>query len=299
VDTVGGAVETATHAVTNSATSATDAAGSAAQPVTQAATQASSGAQPARTVASASDAVASPAEAAGGAAAPGPQSAVDAATAAAPVAGPRQAVRDAVLSGPDGATAATGHTAAAADPLLASSPAPQGSGAASAAIDPALAAHVAPHDSVLNAVAEISPAVRVVASAAIVSSVVGASAAAGEKGGMRRLAFVNARLIPCLFKASVEQQLEAISSTLSRGGLGGAPANLDASSRVQRVLGEVSEGFRDAVDGRPDVVVDGDGGDGIKDSRLMTQVGMLIGLVYVGFLSLWFWVTRRRQDEGI
>jgi hypothetical protein len=164
---------------------------------------------------------------------------------------------------------------------------------------------------VLHAVAEISPAARVFVSAAIISWVVGASAAAGEKGGMRRLAFVNARLIPCLVKVSVERQLETIGTALSRAGAaahmtggpgsgGSSDGDAGAASRVQRLFDEVSQGFHDVVDGSmPDVVTDGDGGSGLKDTRLMTQIGMVLGLVYVGFLSIWFWATRRRQEEGI
>jgi hypothetical protein len=37
--------------------------------------------------------------------------------------------------------------------------------------------------------------------------------------------------------------------------------------------------------------------DGLRDSRLMTQIGMLFGFVYLGFLTMWFWATRRREDE--
>jgi len=49
----------------------------------------------------------------------------------------------------------------------------------------------------------------------------------------------------------------------------------------------------------PDVVTDGDGRSALRDARLMTQIGMVFGLVYVGFLTIWFWATRRHQEEGI
>jgi hypothetical protein len=26
---------------------------------------------------------------------------------------------------------------------------------------------------------------------------------------------------------------------------------------------------------------------------------MVFGLIYVGFLTIWFWATRRHQEEGI
>ena len=297
-----GAVETATNTVSNAAPApVTGAAGSTVNAVTETAASTTSGA--AQAAAPASDAAAAAAgpsaEAAGGATGSTPQSAVDGV--ANTVAGPGQAVRDsAVLNASDHATAGV-HPAAAADPLLGAS-APQGSGATAAAMDPSLAA--APHDSVLHAVAEISPAARVFVSAAIISSVVGASAAAGEKGGMRRLAFVNARLIPCLVKVSVERQLETIGAALSRAGgaahMAGGSDDAGAAARVQRLFDEVSQGFHDVVDGSmPDVVTDGDGGSGLKDARLMTQIGMVLGLVYIGFLSIWFWATRRRQEEGV
>jgi hypothetical protein len=40
-----------------------------------------------------------------------------------------------------------------------------------------------------------------------------------------------------------------------------------------------------------------DVGEGLRDSRLMLQLGMLLGFVYVGFLSVWFWATRLRPTD--
>jgi len=174
-------------------------------------------------------------------------------------------------------------------------------------VDPALVAAPAAHAPLLHAVAEYSPAVRVVVTAAVVSSIVGASAAAGEKGGVRRLAFVNARLIPCLMKASIERQLDAISTMLSHASPGG-PASAatagDAASgaagghrtRIERIALDVVDGFHDIVDGIADGVTEGDGA--FKDARLMTQIGMSLGFVYLAFLTVWFWATRRHQTES-
>jgi hypothetical protein len=155
--------------------------------------------------------------------------------------------------------------------------------------------------------AEYSPAVRVVVSAAVISSVVGASVAAGEKGGVRRLAFVNARLIPCLLKASIERQLDAITTALSRAGADSAGALADVKhavvsdgpARVQRLLEQFSTGFNDALGGFPGSATDGHqgGGDGSRDAGMMTQVGIVLGLAYMAFLTAWFWATRRGQEE--
>jgi len=35
-------------------------------------------------------------------------------------------------------------------------------------------------------------------------------------------------------------------------------------------------------------------GEPLRDSRLLVQLGMLLGFVYVGFLAVWFYVTRGR-----
>jgi hypothetical protein len=163
------------------------------------------------------------------------------------------------------------------------------------------------HDTFLNAIAEYSPAARVFVSAAIISSVMGASAAAGGRGGVRRMAFVNARLVPCLFRAGVARQVEAVSLALSRGGGAGAAALEEThgaqaaepgQSRAERLLDAVGDGFHDVVDGFAHDGSDGGSSDGFKDARLMTQIGMVLGFIYLAFLTVWFWATRRGEHEG-
>jgi len=298
-----GAVETVTHQVTQAAPSTvTETVDTVAKSVTQGSTSTA-----AQAAAPATDAATGSPGSGGGPGDSITQKAVDNAMSTA--AGPGQAVRDAATTGTDSLTSAAAHPGAAADPVVASSAAPSGSSATLVAADPTLAAPTAGHDSVLHTMAEISPAARVVVTAAVISSVVGASAAAGEKGGMRRLAFVNAQLIPCLFKASVQQHLETISTALARTGAGADVAGsktaasgdtADSPPRVQRLLEEIAQGFNDVVDGVfPDVVTGGDGRSELRDARLMTQIGMVFGLVYVGFLTVWFWATRRHQEDGI
>jgi hypothetical protein len=310
-ETATGAVETVTHQVTQAAPSTVaETVDTVAKSVAQSPT--TSTASPAtQAAAQATDAATSSPGAGAGPGASVTQTAVDNAVSA--VTGPGQAVRDAATTATDGVTAVAAHPGAAADPVLGSSATPSGSSATFAAADPSLAALPATHGSVLHVAAEFSPAARVLVSAAIISSVVGASAAAGEKGGMRRLAFLNARLIPCLLKASVQQHLEAASTALSRttGGhferdvagratRGASGEDAGSPPRVQRLLEEVAQGFNDVVDGVfPDVVTDGDGRSALRDARLMTQIGMVFGLIYVGFLTIWFWATRRHQEEGI
>jgi hypothetical protein len=189
-------------------------------------------------------------------------------------------------------------------PVLAS-PAPASVPGETPGMDPAALSQA--HDTtVLQAVAEYSPAARVLVSAAIISSVIGAQAATAGNGGARRLAFTNARLVPCLVKAGVERQIETLSHAVTRGagavaGLhGGGMDDTDPTaghdhSRIQRLLDQVTEGFNDVVDlpPRPD---GGESSDGFVDSRLMTQIGMALGFVYLAFLTIWFWATRRSQE---
>jgi hypothetical protein len=39
-------------------------------------------------------------------------------------------------------------------------------------------------------------------------------------------------------------------------------------------------------------------GGSLTDSRLMIQIGMMIGFVYTAFVSVWFWATRLRAPTG-
>ena len=38
--------------------------------------------------------------------------------------------------------------------------------------------------------------------------------------------------------------------------------------------------------------------DAVGDSRLMIQLGLVLGFLYAAFLSVWFWATRLRGRPG-
>ena len=60
----------------------------------------------------------------------------------------------------------------------------------------------------------------------------------------------------------------------------------------EHALESFRDGFERAIaDEREDV------GEGLRDSRLILQIGMLLGFVYVGFLSVWVWATRLRGTD--
>jgi hypothetical protein len=315
VDTVSGAAGSGPAAVSNTATPVTDTVAGTSGTV-QATTDSLSHAgapstdavkatidPPTTSSPAASEAAGTANDAAGATGAPAPSagSGVDAGLALAPSTG------HPVLDGGTGASSSLKDPTPTLDSLLGATASTRTPAGASVADSAALAQGQRP--SVFEAAAEYSPAVRVLASAAIISSVLGARAAAGGPGGARRLAFINARLMPCLVKASLERQIEAITVALARGGhaaaaFGGAGVHHAGGSggadhsRLPRLLEQIGEGFNDVVSGGPRELGDGNRPDGLSDSRLLTQIGMLLGFVYLGFLTFWFWATRgRRQEE--
>ena len=168
-------------------------------------------------------------------------------------------------------------------------------------------------DSVLDIVAQAGQDTRLVASAAVLT-LAGAALLgprAGGSGADARMAFTNVRLLPCLLKEEASRQLTALTETLApiaapaASGLGsGVSASGPAISpdfgsvKAEREAGglrglmyEFSEGLSRATREAGEVP------DGLSDNRLAVQVGMLLGVVYLAFLSVWFWATRARWNQ--
>jgi hypothetical protein len=165
-------------------------------------------------------------------------------------------------------------------------------------------------ESVLGVVAQVGQDTRIVAAAALMTfaaaTVIGPRA--GGSGVDARMAFTNVRLLPCLLKEAAGRQLTAITeglapvaapayAALSDGAAAGSPIVRDATAVkaehaagvVPRIVSELTEGF-----GRATREATGEAADGLSDTRLVVQVGMLLGIVYLAFLSVWFWATRAR-----
>jgi hypothetical protein len=168
-------------------------------------------------------------------------------------------------------------------------------------------------DSVLGIVTQVGQDTRIVAAAAVMTfaavAVIGPRA--GSSGVDARMAFTNVRLLPCLLKEAAGRQLTAITEGLAPAaapayaalsdraaavGTGG-PAIRDmaavkaehAVGSVPRIVTELTEGF-----GRATRQATDEAAHGLSDSRLVVQIGMLLGIVYLTFLSVWFWATRAR-----
>ena len=168
-------------------------------------------------------------------------------------------------------------------------------------------------DSVLDIIAQAGQDTRLVASAAVLT-LAGAALLgprAGGSGADARMAFTNVRLLPCLLKEQASRQLTALTGTLApiaapaASGLGtgvgasGPAISPDSGSvKAERETGglrglmyEFSEGLSRATRDA------GEAPDGLNDNRLAVQVGMLLGVVYLAFLSVWFWATRVRWNQ--
>jgi hypothetical protein len=130
------------------------------------------------------------------------------------------------------------------------------------------------------------------------------------------LTFTNIRLLPCFVNASIQHSgATAISSgpPISSGPaissvprVGRRAADLIPSRVIPAAgsaLGHIREGFDDVLrEGLPDRANVSRGlspaeYDSGRD-RLLMQVGVALGTVYLVFLTLWFWATRLRWNGG-
>jgi hypothetical protein len=57
---------------------------------------------------------------------------------------------------------------------------------------------------------------------------------------------------------------------------------------AEDIANDIRDGFLRGVSGSED--------DGASDTRLLMQIGMLLGSAYLAFLTVWFWATRLRWN---
>jgi hypothetical protein len=131
---------------------------------------------------------------------------------------------------------------------------------------------------------DVIPIVGVVGATALTTMVV----VRGVCSPSASLLFTNVRLLPCYAEAAVHHMHGSGTGTSLRD---------TATREVHRVrrMGEdsidrIAEGFGQAVEGGRRKA------DGLTDPRLLVQIGIVLGLVYTAFLTLWFWATRVRWN---
>jgi hypothetical protein len=163
--------------------------------------------------------------------------------------------------------------------------------------------------------ADLAPSSPGVTAAIAVGSAAALVAGRSIASGGASMAVTNVRLLPCIAMNGVERGVATAAqlvkgssaSAASNGGVaekvaegaavaGSASASLNAQregspGRLAALTAPVAQGFDRVVNGPGD-----EDEDALQDTRLLMQLGMLLGIVYVGFASTWFWATRRHRD---
>jgi uncharacterized protein YoxC len=109
----------------------------------------------------------------------------------------------------------------------------------------------------------------------------------------------NARQIPAYcggLQGTVNRQVSAaVAGTIRLSGPGFSAASpTKAIEAAEDFTQAIRDGFLRGT-GRPGTV-NGTADDGTSDTRLLIQLGMLLGTVYLAFLTVWFWATRLRWN---
>jgi hypothetical protein len=105
------------------------------------------------------------------------------------------------------------------------------------------------------------------------------------------LLFTNVRLLPCYASATTQHMVSTTASATSRVTAFGQRDVRAAVPLLGGSLEKVAEGI-DRVLERPRE----EAADGLTDSRLLVQIGIALGFVYLAFLTIWFWATRLRWN---
>jgi hypothetical protein len=105
--------------------------------------------------------------------------------------------------------------------------------------------------------------------------------------------FTNVRLLPWYVNATVHQSTAAATSIVSRVGDDVAAVNQRFGGGGLSV-GSLRDGIERAVRRTPFPV-----GDEARDGRLIAQIGIVLGTIYMAFLTLWFWATRLRWNPRV
>ena len=134
-----------------------------------------------------------------------------------------------------------------------------------------------------------------------------ASVGAGviARGGLSpaaSIAFTNVRLIPCIASDAVQRIVPSFG-----GGTGSGTSGTSHQANGTSHRGRVVPSGRQSGGGMIDVIREGfdrsvgrvgpdEDGESLRDSRMLAQLGMVLGIVYLSFLTVWFWATRLRWN---
>jgi hypothetical protein len=104
----------------------------------------------------------------------------------------------------------------------------------------------------------------------------------------------NVRQIPACggVREIVNRQVSTAVAGTARLGVASGGAVKGSAGAVKGVAEDIAKDIRDGfLRG-----VSGSADDGLSDTRLLMQIGMLLGTLYLAFLTVWFWATRLRWN---
>ena len=104
--------------------------------------------------------------------------------------------------------------------------------------------------------------------------------------------FTNIRLLPGFVNATIHRS--GVTEIVGLPRVGGAAVAEIVPPRVVPAIGSITEPIRDGFERVRRGPVDYEDGD----ARLLMQVGVALGTLYVAFLTVWFWATRLRWNGG-
>ena len=174
-------------------------------------------------------------------------------------------------------------------------------------LSPVVPTNTSPSDVFLDTLLGQDPTVVQTAAVTGLAAVGAATIVRGLESPTTSILFTNIRLLPGFVNATIERSESTAIALVSRFGTAADARGILADASVigrdgipkpavpslDSILGPTREGFDRSV-GR---VVPDDEGDGLRDSRLRAQLGIVLGLVYLAFLTVWFWATRLRWNR--
>jgi hypothetical protein len=165
-----------------------------------------------------------------------------------------------------------------------------------------------PSDVFLDTLLGQDPTVVQTAAVTGLAAVSAATIVRGLESPTTSILFTNIRLIPGFVNATIERSEATAIALVPRFGTVDARGILADASVIVRdgipkpavpsldsILGPTREGFDRGA--RRVLPVEDGNDDGLRDSRLLAQLGIVFGMIYVAFLTVWFWAIRLRWNR--
>jgi hypothetical protein len=168
---------------------------------------------------------------------------------------------------------------------------------------PVASTSTSPSDVFLDTLLEQDPTVVQTAAVTGLAAVGAATIVRGLESPTTSILFTNIRLLPGFVNATIERSEATAMALVPRFGTAADARGILADASVivrdgipkpatpswESILGPTREGFDRVRRGASPV-------DTLRDGRLLVQVGVVLGAIYLALLTVWFWATRLRWN---